>query len=83
MRARFLGSNSKRQCGADYVANRFKASGLEPAGENGSYFQSVPMHEVSVTPEGTRVHLPRHIKSSRAVSARTTRRRERRSPFSR
>jgi hypothetical protein len=38
---------------AEYVASRFKAAGLEPAGENGSYFQSVPMHEISVTPEGT------------------------------
>jgi Zn-dependent M28 family amino/carboxypeptidase len=38
---------------AEYVANRFKAAGLEAAGENGSYFQSVPMHEISVTREGT------------------------------
>ena len=76
MEGRDTGSAAYQRA-ADYVANRFKASGLEPAGENGSYFQSVPMHEVSVTPEGTRVHLPRHIESSRAVSARTMRRRER------
>jgi Peptidase family M28 len=38
---------------AEYVAGRFKAAGLQPAGENGGYFQSVPMHEISVMPEGT------------------------------
>jgi hypothetical protein len=38
---------------AEYVAKRFKAAGLQPAGENGGYFQSVPMHEISVTPDGT------------------------------
>ncbi len=38
---------------ADYVAKRFAAGGLKPAGESGSYFQTVPMHEVDLTPEGT------------------------------
>jgi hypothetical protein len=38
---------------AEYVAKRFKAAGLQPAGENGGYFQSVSMHEISVMPEGT------------------------------
>ena len=33
---------------AELVASKFKALGLEPAGENGSWFQSVPMHEVRV-----------------------------------
>src|SRR5713226_8533965 len=28
---------------ADYIAKEFKTYGLEPAGENGTYFQSVPM----------------------------------------
>jgi Zn-dependent M28 family amino/carboxypeptidase len=41
------------QRAADYVAKRFKAAGLDPAGEGGSYFQSVPMHEISVDPRGT------------------------------
>ena len=45
------------QRAADYVANRFKAAGLSPAGENGSYFQSVPMHEIDVVPDGTRFTL--------------------------
>lgn len=30
---------------ADYVAERFKSLGLEPAGDNGTYFQRVPMIE--------------------------------------
>jgi len=33
------------QRAADYVAARFKAAGLQPAGENGSYFQTVKMYE--------------------------------------
>src|SRR5882672_3716772 len=53
MEGRDTGSAAYQRA-AEYVANRFKAAGLEPAGaENGSYFQSVPMHESSVTPEGT------------------------------
>jgi hypothetical protein len=52
MEGRDTGSAAYQRA-AEYVANRFKAAGLEPAGENGGYFQSVPMHEVSVTPEGT------------------------------
>lgn len=38
---------------ADYVAKRFAAAGLEPAGDAGSYLQNVPMHEIDLTPEGT------------------------------
>ncbi|MEO9055309.1 MAG: M28 family peptidase [Steroidobacteraceae bacterium] len=41
------------QRAADYVANRFKAAGLSPAGENSSYFQTVPMHQIDVVPDGT------------------------------
>jgi hypothetical protein len=33
------------QRAAEYVAARFKAAGLQPAGENGSYFQIVTMYE--------------------------------------
>ena len=48
------------QRAADYVAKRFQAAGLKPAGDNGTYFQTVPMHEVDVIPEGTSfvVHRP-------------------------
>ena len=41
------------QRAADYVTARFKAAGLRRAGEGGTYFQTVPMHEVDVVPEGT------------------------------
>jgi len=52
MEGRDTGSTAYQRA-ADYVANRFKAAGLAPAGENGGYFQSVPMHEVAVVPDGT------------------------------
>jgi hypothetical protein len=52
MQGRDTGSAAYQRA-ADYVANRFKAAGLAPAGENGGYFQSVPMHEIAVVPEGT------------------------------
>lgn len=33
---------------AKYVADQFTASGLKPAGDNGSFFQRVPMHQVDL-----------------------------------
>lgn len=36
------------QRAAEYVAARFKVAGLMPAGDNGGYFQTVPMHQVAV-----------------------------------
>ena len=33
---------------AQLVASKFAAAGLKPAGENGGWFQRVPMHEVAV-----------------------------------
>ncbi len=38
---------------ADYVAKRFGAAGLQPAGDNGTFFQMVRMHQIDITPEGT------------------------------
>jgi hypothetical protein len=52
MEGRDTGSASYERA-AEMVAERFKAAGLQPAGENGTYFQSVPMHQVDVLPEGT------------------------------
>jgi hypothetical protein len=52
MEGRDTGSAAYQRA-ADYVANRFKAAGLASAGEYGSYFQTVPMHEIDVVPEGT------------------------------
>jgi hypothetical protein len=33
---------------AKYVADQFKASGLKPAGDNGTFFQRVPMHQIAL-----------------------------------
>lgn len=52
MEGRDTGSDAYQRA-ADYVVNRFKAAGLAPAGENGGYFQTVPMHQVDVLPDGT------------------------------
>ncbi len=41
---------------AKYVAERFKQAGLQPAGENGTFFQAVPMHEVRLESD-SRFHL--------------------------
>jgi Zn-dependent M28 family amino/carboxypeptidase len=56
MEGRDTGSAAYQRA-ADYVAARFKAAGLAPAAENGSYFQTVPMREIAVLPEGTRFTL--------------------------
>jgi hypothetical protein len=40
---------------ARLVASRFEALGLTPAGENGSWFQPVPMHEIRV--ERASIHV--------------------------
>jgi len=41
------------QRAADYVAARFKTAGLQPAGDNSTYFQTVPMHQIDIVPAGT------------------------------
>jgi hypothetical protein len=67
MEGRDTGSAAYQRA-AEYVAARFKAAGLHPAGENGSYFQAVPMHEVAVTPEGTSFTLVRADGSESALT---------------
>ena len=52
------------QRAADYAAKRFAAAGLKPAGENRSFFQHVPMHEVDLTPEGTSFTVTRDAGST-------------------
>ena len=52
MEGRDTGSAAYQRA-AEYVAARFKAAGLLPAGDDGTYFQRVPMHEVQVEPAGT------------------------------
>ncbi|HYW67896.1 MAG TPA: M28 family peptidase [Candidatus Dormibacteraeota bacterium] len=43
---------------ADYIAAQFKSYGLKPAGENGTYFQSVPLVGVKTLPETSFALLP-------------------------
>lgn len=38
---------------ADYVAKRFESAGLKPAGDAGSYFQSIAFQDIEVVSEGT------------------------------
>ncbi|HEY3784853.1 MAG TPA: M28 family peptidase [Steroidobacteraceae bacterium] len=52
MEGRDTGSAAYQRA-ADYVAGRFRAAGLQPAAAQGSYFQTVLMHEVSVIPQRT------------------------------
>jgi Zn-dependent M28 family amino/carboxypeptidase len=47
MQGRDTGTAAYQQA-ADYVAARFQADGLKPAGDNGSWFQQVPMHQVEL-----------------------------------
>src|ERR1700761_36797 len=56
MEGRDTGSAAYQRA-AEYVAGRMKAAGLQPAGENGGYFQTVPMRQVDVVPERTSVTI--------------------------
>jgi hypothetical protein len=59
MEGRDTGSAAYQRA-ADYVANRFRQAGLKPAGDTpGSFFQTVAMHQVIVTPEGTSLRFVR------------------------
>ncbi len=43
---------------ADYIAAQFKSYGLKPAGDNGTYFQQVPMVGVKTLPSTTFAFVP-------------------------
>src|SRR3954447_5865453 len=58
MEGRDTGSPAYQRA-AQYVAKRFAAAGLKPGGENGSYFQPVPMHEIAASAPGTNFTLVR------------------------
>src|SRR5882757_3087406 len=42
---------------ADYVAAQFKAAGLKPAGDNGTFFQRVPMHQIALSEDKSFVDI--------------------------
>ncbi|HEX5263059.1 MAG TPA: hypothetical protein VFW13_06010, partial [Phenylobacterium sp.] len=52
MEGRDIGSPGHHRA-ALVVAARFKSAGLTPAGDNGSYFQTFPVHESRVEKDGT------------------------------
>ena len=52
MMGRESGSRGNYQT-AEYVASEFRRLGLEPAGENGTYFQVVPFWRAAVDPQST------------------------------
>jgi hypothetical protein len=66
MEGRDTGSPAYQRA-ADYVAKRFAAAGLRPAGENGSYSQSVPMHEIAASRQDTDFTLVRPDGSQRKL----------------
>jgi hypothetical protein len=47
MQGRDTGSDAYQRA-AEYVAERFRADGLQPAGENSTYYQRVDMHQISL-----------------------------------
>lgn len=65
MEGRDTGSPAHRKA-AELVAKRFEAAGLTPAGDNGGWFQPVPLHEVKVEKDGTSfaIERPAPAKSS-------------------
>jgi hypothetical protein len=42
---------------AKYVAAQFKAAGLKPAGDNGTFFQRVPMHQIALIEDKSSVDI--------------------------
>jgi len=54
MEGRDTGSEAYLRAAA-YVVKRFEAAGLKPAGENGTYLQSVPLHQVEIDPKTAKI----------------------------
>jgi hypothetical protein len=56
MEGRDTGSEAYERA-AIYVADQFKAAGLKPAGDNGTYFQRVPMHQIALDNDKSSVEI--------------------------
>jgi Zn-dependent M28 family amino/carboxypeptidase len=56
MQGRDTGTEAYQRA-ADYVAAHFKSDRLKPAGDNGTYFQRVPMHQVDLDTAHSSVEL--------------------------
>jgi Peptidase family M28 len=42
---------------AKYVADQFKTAGLKPAGDNGTFFQQVPMHQIALSEDKSSIDI--------------------------
>jgi hypothetical protein len=42
---------------ANYVADQFKTAGLKPAGDSGTFFQRVPMHQIGLDNDNSSVEI--------------------------
>lgn len=58
MEGRETGTRGYRRASA-YVAERFRQAGLEPAGDDGSWFQRVPLLRAQRAPDGARLAIVR------------------------
>ncbi len=67
MEGRDTGSAAYQRA-AELVAARFRKAGLQPAGDAGSFFQSVPMHEAAVDAGGTSFTLVRDRASEQPIA---------------
>jgi hypothetical protein len=56
MEGRDTGSEAYERA-AKYVADQFKAAGLKPAGDNGTFFQRVPMHQIALDNDKSSVEI--------------------------
>jgi hypothetical protein len=56
MEGRDTGSQGYERA-AKYVADQFAAAGLKPAGDHGSFFQNVPMHEIALDQDSSGVTI--------------------------
>src|SRR5262245_28201802 len=52
---------------AAYVAKRFERAGLAPAGDNGTYFQSISFDEIEIAVEGATFSVEYANGSARAL----------------
>lgn len=48
------------QKAADYVAEDFRRAGLQPAGDDGTYFQRVPMHSIALDKKSSSIAIVRN-----------------------
>ena len=56
MEGRDTGSEAYERA-AKYVADQFKSAGLKPAGDNETFFQRVPMHEIALVEDKSSVEI--------------------------